>query len=234
MKTSPQEHLHLRPLLNIYLAAGLPSAAELGRLPGVGPRFSAVLSTTARFLNPAYLDGASDADLSAALLRFYEAVVDPPLHGDALRRSVGVVRHGLGCLLRGRDALPVKWEACVSPDGPYHVSGLGPVFWSAQFQAARRKRRPGWTPAVLAGLRRLGLDAGRSGIDPTYAALLAAYQRIQTLAPAMTALHVDHFLTLAASMRGRDLFQRDDRHAETCRISAALRQTRAKSPCEIG
>ena len=76
-----------RPLWNAYLAAGLPSAAELGRLPGVGTRFSAVLSATARFLYPAYLDEASDADLGAALLRFYEAVVDPPLHGDALRRG---------------------------------------------------------------------------------------------------------------------------------------------------
>ena len=147
MKTSSRGHLPLRPLLNAYLAAGLPTAAELGRLPGVGPRFSAVLSATARFLYPAYLDEASDADLGAALLRFYEAVVDPPLHGDALRRNVGMVRHGLGCLLRGRDALAVRWQACVSSDGPYHISGLGPAFWSALFQAARRRagragRRP--------------------------------------------------------------------------------------------
>ncbi len=159
MKTSSQEHLPLRPLLNAYLAAGLPSAGELGRLPGLGPRFAAVLSASARFLYPAYLDEASDADLGAALERFYEAVVDPPLHADALRRGVGLVRHGLGCLLRGRDALPTKLEACASPGGPYHVAGLGPVFWSALFQAAQRKLRPGWTPAVLTGLRRLGLAA---------------------------------------------------------------------------
>ncbi len=229
MKTSSRKHLPLRPLLNAYLSAGLPTAAELGRLPGVGPRFSAVLSATARFLYPAYLDEASDADLGASLLRFYEAVVDPPLHGDSLRRGVGVVRHGLGCLLHGRDALPVKWEACISPDGPYHVAGLGPAFWSALFQAVRRTRRPGWTPAVLAGLRRFGLDAWRPGDGPAYASLLAAYERIQASAPAMTALHVDHFLTLAASMRGRDLFRRDDRDAEPCLVSAALRQARGET-----
>ena len=46
----------------------------------------------------------------------------------------------------------------------------------------------------------------------------------------MTALHVDHFLTLAASMRGRDLARRDDQDAETCRVAAALRQVRTNFP----
>ncbi len=59
MKTSSRMHLPLRPLLNAYLSAGLPTAAELGRLPGVGLRFSAVLSATARFLYPAYLNEAA-------------------------------------------------------------------------------------------------------------------------------------------------------------------------------
>ena len=150
MKTSSRKHLPLRPLLNAYLSAGLPTAAELGRLLGVGPRFSAVLSATARFLYPAYLDEASDADLGAALLRFYEAVVDPPLHGDALRRSVGVVRHGLGCLLRGRDALPGEVGSLRVAGRPVSRCGagagllVGPVPGGAADAAA-------------------GLDAGRSG-----------------------------------------------------------------------
>src|SRR5437660_7073664 len=103
MNTSSEAGLPLRPLWHAHVAAGLPSAAELGRLPGLGPRFSAILSATARFLYPAFLDEASEADLGAALVRFYEAVVDPPLHADALRRGIGIVRHGLGCLLHGRD-----------------------------------------------------------------------------------------------------------------------------------
>src|SRR5947209_18976155 len=128
MNLSCRRHLPLLPLLNSYIAAGPPSAAELGKLPGLGPRFAAVLSATARFLYPAFLDEASDADLGAALTRFYEAVVDPPLHADALRRGIGIVRHGLGCLLHGRDPLPTRLEACLSADGPYHVAGLGPAF----------------------------------------------------------------------------------------------------------
>ena len=232
MKRSSREHLPLRPLLDNYLTAGLPSAADLGRLPELGPRFAAVLSATARFLYPAYLDEASDADLGDALTRFYEAVVDPPLHGDAIRRRIGLVRHGLGCLLRGRDPLPERFGACVAADGPYHVAGLGPAFWSALFQAAGRKQRPGWTPAALAGLRRLGVDAGRPGDGPivVYSALLHAYERIRALAPALSALHADHFLTRVASMPGRDLWGQDCGEEEGCRVAAALHRVRAAAP----
>ena len=232
MKTSSQVHTPLVPLLNAYLAAGLPTAGELGRLPGLGSRFAAVLSATARFLYPAYLDEATDADLCAALTRFYEAVDDPPLHADALRRRIGLVRHGLGCVLRGRDSLPAKLDACVSPDGPYHVAGLGPVFWSALFQAAQRVRRPGWTPTVRAGLRRLCLDSGRPGDAPgaIYAALLRSYKRIQALAPDLSALHVDHFLTLVASMSGRDLWRRDPGEEGPCPLRHAIRRVRMNTP----
>src|SRR5947209_18693685 len=123
MNLSCRRHLPLLPLLNSYIAAGPPSAAELGKLPGLGPRFAAVLSATARFLYPAFLDEASDADLGDALARFYEAVVDPPLHTDALSRQVGVVRHGLNCLLHGSDPLPARFESCVAASGPYRVAG---------------------------------------------------------------------------------------------------------------
>ena len=230
MKASFGVHVPLAPLWNSYVSAGLPSAAELGRLPGQGPRFSAVLSATARFLYPAFLDEASDADLCAALLRFYEAVVDPPLHADAIRCGVGIVRHGLGCVLRGRDPLPARMEACLAPGGPYHVPGLGPAFWSALFQAAQRARRPGWTPAVLAGLRRIGLDCWASGDGPTavYAGLLGTYERIQTLAPAANALHVDHFLSLVSSMKGRELTSRGFDHADA--VADALRRVRSQAP----
>ena len=101
----------------------------------------------------------------------------------------------------------------MAPDGPLHVAGLGPAFWSALFQAAKRTRRPGWTPAVVAGFRRLGLARWRSGDGPAavYAGLLAAYGRIQALTPEANALHIDHFLTLVASMTGRDLSRRTHR-----------------------
>ncbi len=231
MKTSSGVHVPLAPLWNAYAAAGLPSAAELGRLPALGPRFSAVLSATARFLYPAFLDEAPDADLSAALTRFYEAVVDPPLHAGAIQSRIGIVRHGLGCLLRGRDPLPARMGACLAAGGPYHVAGLGPAFWSALFQAARRARRPGWTPAVVAGLRRLGLARWRSGDGPAavYAALLAAYERIRALTPAANALHVDHFLTLVASMKGRDLLHRGRLPDEADPVADAIRRVRGQA-----
>ncbi|HVS39923.1 MAG TPA: DUF2461 family protein [Gemmataceae bacterium] len=230
MKTSFRMHVPLAPLWHAYAADGLPSAAELGRLPGMGLRFSAVLSATARFLYPAFLDEASDADLAAALVRFYEAVVDPPLHAGAIQSRIGIVRHGLACLLQGRDPLPVRLEACLAPGGPYHVVGLGPAFWSALFQAARRARRPAWTPAVVAGLRRLGLARWRSGDRPgvVYAALLDAYEQILALRPATNALHVDHFLTLVASMKGRCLSRSSRLPDETDRVADAIRQVRAE------
>src|SRR5262245_55526732 len=94
-----RERLPLVPLVHAYVDAGVPGPAELGRLPGLGPRFRAVLSATATFLDDPLLDGAADDAFGAALLRFYEACVGPPLHADRLRRRAGVVRHALAHLL---------------------------------------------------------------------------------------------------------------------------------------
>jgi MoxR-like ATPase len=207
MKALSREHLPLASLLHAYLGQGLPGAAELSRPPGVGPRFAAILSATARFLYPEFVDGASDAESCAALVRFHEACVRPPLHADSLRRRAGVVRLALAYLLRGKDSWPEKADNCLRPGGAYHAAGLGPQFWSALFQAARPARNPGWTPATLEGLRRLGLDSWAVGASPgaVYAGLLSAYEQIQEWEPALTAVQVDHFLSLVAAMRGRNL-----------------------------
>src|SRR5262245_29486608 len=157
MKTSTQEHLPLAPLLHAFTRAGVPTVAELHHLPGLGPRFAAVLSASVKFLYADFLENASAAELGDALVCFYEACVQPPLHVETLRRRAGIVRHGLAYLLRGRDPLPVKAAACLSAKGTYHVAGLGPSFWSALLQALQPSRHPGWTPAILAGLDRLGL-----------------------------------------------------------------------------
>jgi MoxR-like ATPase/uncharacterized protein (DUF2461 family) len=207
MNTSSREHLPLSPLLQAYLRHGLPGTAELSRLPGLGPRFAAILSASARFLYADYVDNASDADLGTALVRFYEACVRPPLHAHRLHCRAGVVRHALAALLRGRDPWPAKAENCLQPGGAYHVAGLGPQFWSALFQAARPARNPGWMAATVAGLRRLGLVSWSAGAPPgaVYAGLLRAYERIQELEPALTAVQIDHFLSLIGTMRGRNL-----------------------------
>jgi uncharacterized protein (DUF2461 family) len=231
MNITSHGRLPLAPLLHSYVTGGLPDAAELGRLPGLGARFAAVLGATARFLYPHFVDRASDADLADALVRFYQASVQPPLHEAALRRRLGIVRHGLAYLLRGLDPLPAKVEACVQPGGAYHVPGLGPVFWSALVQGLRPARHPGWTPAVLTGVQRLGLARWAPGDGPAvvYASLLQAYARIQVAEPSLTALPIDHFLTLVAAVEGRNL-HRPTSEPDPDPVTAAVRQTRARRP----
>lgn len=205
MKASPR--LPLASLLGAYLDAGPPDAEELARLPGWGPRFSAILGARRGLLAEATLDGATAADFEAALVRFYTDCVPPGLHADTLRRRAGVVRHALGHLLRGRDPLPTKLMRCLAPQGPYFVAGLGPAFWSALAQGLDPRRHPAWTPATLTGLHRLGLLRRRTvNVTGVYAGLLDACARIQRRVPRLTALHVDHFLALVAGLRGRELF----------------------------
>ena len=207
MKTSTRQHLPLAPLLHAYTRAGVPSMGELHHLPNLGPRFAAILSATVKFLFADFLHNASAPDLGDALVRFYEACVQPPLHVETLRRRAGIVRHGLAYLLGGRDPLAVKAAACLDVSGAYHVAGLGPSFWSALLQALQPSRHPGWMPSIVAGLERLGLATWRRGDRPEtiYAGLLSAYERIQALEPALSALHIDHFLALVAALQGRNL-----------------------------
>lgn len=234
MNTSTREYLPLVPLLHAYTRAGVPSIGELHHLPGLGPRFNAILSATAKFLFADFLENASAMELSESLVRFYEACVQPPLHGETLRRRAGIVRHALGYLLRGRDPLPSKAATCLDVSGAYHVAGLGPSFWSALLQALAPSRHPGWMPAILTGLERLGLATWRSGDAPEtiYHALLAAYGRIQGLEPALSALHVDHFLTLVAALRGRNLPGNDAlaEPAADAALRTAIRRERSRLP----
>ncbi|MHB1421599.1 MAG: McrB family protein [Gemmataceae bacterium] len=234
MKTSTRQYLPLAPLLHAYTRAGAPSTGALHHLPCLGPRFAAILSATAKFHFPDFLENASAAELSDALVRFYEACVQPPLHVETLRRRAGIVRHGLAYLLRSRDPLPTKAAACLEGSGAYHVAGLGPRFWSALWQALAPARHPGWTPAIVAGLERLGLATWRRGdrVETICVALMSAYDRIRDTEPALSALHVDHFLTLVAAMSGRNL-PRHDAIPETIHgpsIAAAIQSERTRLP----
>jgi hypothetical protein len=225
-----RDSLPLAPLLYAYATEGLASAAHLHQVPGLGPRFEAIHSATARFLYADQLDTASDDDLREALVRFHDAVVRPPLHTATLRRRLGFVRHALGYLLRGQDSLPAKLEAVLTPTGTYHVPGLGPVFWSAVLQSTAPGRLPGWTPAIVAGLVRLGLvevDAATPGT--LYLRLLAVYDRLRALRPGLTALHLDHFLSLVAQMPGRTPAEAAPL-LEQCPVSEAVRRLRAHTP----
>src|SRR5437899_9675620 len=134
MKVSRRQRLPLVPLLQTYLSAGIAGSEEFGKLPGLGARFRAVLAARSEFLNEAFLDSASEQGFQDTLVGFYEQCVPLPLHRETLRRRAAIVRHGLGHLLRGADPLPRKAERCLAAGGPYHVSGLGPAFWSALIQ----------------------------------------------------------------------------------------------------
>jgi hypothetical protein len=221
--------LPLAPLLHAYAQEGLLSPGELHSLPGLGPRCAAVLSATARFLCADFLDSATEDDFREAITRFHDAVTPPPLHAETLRRRAGFVRHALTYLVRGQDSLPAKVEAVLSAGGAYRVPGLGPSFWSAVLQGLNPARNPGWMPATIAGLERLGLArwSGRQA-GAVYAGLLDAHARVRALQPEMSALHIDHFLSLVAAMDGRTLPSRQA--TPVCPIVAAVRAVRAALP----
>jgi hypothetical protein len=176
MKVTRRPSLPLAPLLRSYVEAGLRTGAELAELAGLGLRVRAILDAPGDFFSAAFLDSAGEAEFQTALVHFYEQCVQPPLHVPTLRRHVGFLRHALAHLLRCADPLPRKAERCLGADGPYRVAGLGPAFWSALFQALDPVHYPSWTPAILLGMRRLGLATWppHEGPARTYAASLTS------------------------------------------------------------
>ncbi len=222
--------LPLIPLLRAYTDAGPAGAEGLGKLPVFGPRFQAVLAAPGTFLNEAFLDRAAEAEFREALAAFYQQCVQPPLQLAALHRRAGLVRHALAHLLHCPDPLLKKAGRFLDPGGAYHVAGLGPAFWTALFQALDPLRHSGWVGAVPLGLRRLALLRRTAAASPgrTYAALLDAYARLRDLAPELTALHLDHFLSLVATMRGRTLTS--GRLALGPDLPAVIRRERARVP----
>ena len=235
MRSSRRQHLPLLPLLRAYVGRGLLSVDDLGRLPSLGARFRAIQTAQSQFLSETFVDGAGTDEFQAALLPFYEACVQPPLHGEVLCRRAGMVRHALAHLLRCPESLARKAVRCLAADGPYHIPGLGPAFWSALFQGLDPLRHAGWTPATVVGLHRLGLARWPAHADPgqVYQAILRAHGHLHGLEPDLTGLHIDHFLTLAALMQGRDLWSgavRLDGTGPGLDLQALLRQERVHLP----
>jgi 5-methylcytosine-specific restriction enzyme B len=210
MKTSPARPLPLLPLLRAYVETGIPDTCELSKLPILGRRFHAILGARGELLTDPFLEKASAQEFEAAIARFYAACVQPADHEHDLRRSAGIVRHALNYLLRSRDAWASKLENCVANDGVYRVAGLGPTFWSALLQAVDPIHNPAWMPGVLAGFVRLERNDWEAADRPStvYSALLDAYAPMRSEAPALTALHIDHFLTLVAVTSDRRLASR--------------------------
>ncbi|MBY0230493.1 MAG: DUF2461 domain-containing protein, partial [Gemmataceae bacterium] len=204
MPAPRRDALPLAPLLHAYVSPGVPSLSRLHDLPGLGKRVAAVLGASARFLYSDFLDSAPPAKLLDALLRFHDEVVPLPLHAPTLQARAGFLRHAVSFLLRGEGTPSAKLAAVLDPAGPYRVPGLGPAFWSAVLQGSNPARFPGWTPLAWAGLVRLGFASGGSNAE-RYSSLLGAHARIRRIAPALTSLHIDHFLSLVGAMEGRSL-----------------------------
>ncbi|HLJ94021.1 MAG TPA: DUF2461 family protein [Gemmataceae bacterium] len=235
MKLSRHQRLPLVPLLQTYRASGIPGLDELATLPGLGVRFRTIQAARTKFLNEDFLDSAHESAFEAAVVGFYEQCVPLPLHSETLRRRAAIVRHGLDHLLRCAEPLPQKLERCLAANGPYHVSGLGPTFWSALVQALDSVRHPAWTPAVLGGLARLGLARWRQHDRPArvYSAIQDAYAHIREQEPSLSASHIEHFLNLVATMCGRDLWSGKERLATEsggCDLNDLLRQERSRVP----
>lgn len=185
--------LPLDPLVRAY--------ADSGRR-AVGDRVAAIRNARVDWFNDAFLDAASLVDFAAAIVGFYTATVDPPLHAIVLTRRAGLVRHGIAHLLRNADPLPIKLGRCLDIGGPYREPGLGASFWTAVAQALDPDANPRWTPATLAGLRRL--VSVRDDPTATYARFLAVARRVRSAAD-LSAADVDDFLALVGRMRGRDV-----------------------------
>jgi hypothetical protein len=82
------------------------------------------------------------------------------------------------------------------------------MFWGALAQALQPRDNPSWTPESVGGLHRLGLARWPHNAGPAavYAGMIAAYAQIQATQPDLSAGQIDHFLTLVARMRNRDLW----------------------------
>jgi 5-methylcytosine-specific restriction protein B len=239
MKVPRRGRLPLVPLLRSYVAAGIPNSEELADLPDLGPRFRAILGARQDFVHEAFLEGASPQQFCDSLCRFYMACVQPALHAGTLKRKAEVVRHALGHILRCPDPAPRKIDRCLTPGAAYFVAGLGPAFWSALLQSMDPQQHPAWTAFTVAGLQRLGLAEWRSSDPPRsiYTAIQDSYKQIRALEPALSPLHVDHFLALVGTMGDRTLFP-NGRNSSVLRSTAvvlrnAIQRVRSVVPLRV-
>lgn len=179
--------LPLTPLLTAFRSRAQARPAVFAAAPGV-----------------AFLDTATDEQLTSALTAFAAECLPVVFHGDVFARRVRFVRHALNHLFRATDPLPERLARCVAPGEIYSVPGIGPGFWSAVLAGAEGV--PIWCPAVEAGLLRLGLiteisaDA-RSRFD----AVSRACEAIRAQSPGITAADVTAFLECVSRVSGREL-----------------------------
>ncbi len=196
-------------------------------------RDAALRSARSEWLNESFLERSSADEFGERVAAFYQAVVPVPWHGERMARRGGMVRHGLDHLLRSQDPFAVRLARCATPGGPYHVTGLGPSFWAAVAKALDPDRHPLWSPAVAAGLARVGRvgpDAGRD-VGASWSAAARAYEAVLADRPDLTASDLDAFFVAVAGMRGRELgllTSPADRLPDE--VARALREVRSRTP----
>ena len=210
--------LPLRPLVTAFRAAATPASSD--------PRDAAIRAARSTWLNGPALDSRPADELADILGRFHDVVILHSWHPDAVRRSAGLVRHGLTHLLRATDPLPLRFTRCLPPDGHYAVPGVGPAFWAAVVKALDPDKLPDWSPEVRAGLVRTGLvdlAAGFGQACDAYAFLLDGY-------PDLTATDLDRFFRRVGVMVGRELPDHDPTLNTTSVLPDIIRRVRTKYP----
>ena len=163
MSTSTQDTSRSFPLC-MRPHSGVPSAAELHHLPSSArsppccPRRSSSSSPISS-IRPQRTSWAMPGSLLRSLRPTASARRDAapsrPESSSRSRLSAARLRSFAG-----------QGGGVPERGGAYHVAGLGPPFWSALLQGLQPSRHPGWTPAVLLGLQRLGLARWRTGDGP--------------------------------------------------------------------
>jgi hypothetical protein len=157
-------------------------------------------------LGVAFLDTATDEQLSGALTCFCATALPVNYHAAAVTARVRFLRHALNHLLRGSDPLPERLARCVTPGEVYFVPGLGPGFWSALAATVEPGRVPRWCPAVERGLLRLGVIREiPTDARSRFETVCRGYEVIREHAPDLIAPDVDDFLERVSRMTSREL-----------------------------
>ena len=125
-----------------------------------------------------------------------------------LRSSSPPLRHALEHLFRGHDSFAERLARCVTPGEAYHISGLGPGFWS-RIAELIDSETPLWCPAVECGLQLLGLLAPcLSDFRTRIAHVLEGYRSIRERSPDLTFPEITDFLERVSRLQGRTAPQR--------------------------
>ncbi len=221
MRPNRKNPLPLVPLLQTYREAGILPVASLAEVPVLGKRFQEILIAQEKFLNESFLAGATESEFTGHLLKFQNQCSPLPCQPSLIEKKTSLLRHALTHLVRCEDPIPQKIERVLSPHGTYFIPNLDLAFWSAILQALEPAYFPACLPSVWKGLHRLGSVSASPPQNPAklFFILLECYQKLLGQFSFLSALHLDHFLSLVAGMQGRDLWSGISRLSQECKAT---------------